>query len=138
MGPSQHTTGVTSPSSKSPDQLSRFRFDRGLPLPGSRRGAATHASWHFSTLCLNIRKTDSIHHHHPDGVVYKSFCLNSSTFEVSTITSGRWWCTESVFPIALLVLDVSETRFLIARDLQLHFCHPSTHHATTATLSLLS
>ena len=28
----------------------------------------------------NIRKTDSIHHHHPEGVVYRGFCLDSSTF----------------------------------------------------------
>ena len=34
-----------------------------------------------------FRKTDSIHHHHhhhhPEGAVYRSFCLSSSTFAVS-------------------------------------------------------
>ena len=47
-----------------------------------------------------IRKTDSIHHHHhhTEGVVYGSFCLNSSTFAVSGIASRRW-CIESLFPL---------------------------------------
>ena len=46
-----------------------------------------------------VRKSDFIHHHHhPEGVVYRSFCLNSSTFAVSEIASGRWWCIESLFP----------------------------------------
>ena len=30
--------------------------------------------------------------------MYRSFWLNSSTFAVSKITSGRWWCIESLFP----------------------------------------
>ena len=38
------------------------------------------------------------HHHHPEGVVYRSFCLNSSTFAVSQIASRRWWCIESLCP----------------------------------------
>ena len=49
-----------------------------------------------------IRKTDSIHHHHPEGVVYRSFCLNSGTVAVSKVTSGRRWCTESLFPFSQL------------------------------------
>ena len=49
-----------------------------------------------------FRKTDSIHNHHPEGVVYRSFCLNSSTFAVSGIASRRWWCMESRFPVFLL------------------------------------
>ena len=45
-------------------------------------------------------KTDSIqHHHHPEGVVYRNFCFNSGTIAVSKITSRRWWCVESLFPI---------------------------------------
>ena len=47
------------------------------------------------------RKTDSIQHHHPEGVVYRSFCLNSGTVAVSEAISRRWWCIESVFPITL-------------------------------------
>ena len=43
-------------------------------------------------------KTDSIHHHHPEGAVYRNCCLNSSTVAVSKVTSRRWWCIESVFP----------------------------------------
>ena len=41
------------------------------------------------------------HHHHPEGVVYRSFCLNSSTSAVSEIASGSWWCTESLFPLSV-------------------------------------
>ena len=45
------------------------------------------------------RKTGSIHHHrHPEGVVYRSCCINSSTFAASKVTSRRWWCIEYVFP----------------------------------------
>ena len=57
---------------------------------------------------LGDRKTDSIHHHHhlhhhhhhhPEGVVYRSFCLNSGTLAVPKVTSRRWWwCIESLFP----------------------------------------
>ena len=45
-----------------------------------------------------IRKTASIHRHHPEGVVYGSVCLNSGTLAVSEITSCRWWCIKYVFP----------------------------------------
>ena len=46
-------------------------------------------------------KTDSIpHHHHPEGVVYIGVCLNSNIFAVSEAASRRWWCIESLFPIA--------------------------------------
>ena len=48
-----------------------------------------------------IRKTDSIHHNHPEGVVYRGVCLNSGTVAVSSNTSGRSWCIESVFPCML-------------------------------------
>ena len=34
----------------------------------------------------------------PHGLVYRSFCLNSSTLAVSKVTSRRWWCIESLFP----------------------------------------
>ena len=44
------------------------------------------------------RKSDSIHHHHTEGVVYRGFCLNSGTVAVSKVSSRRWWCMESVFP----------------------------------------
>ena len=46
-----------------------------------------------------VRKTDSIHHHHPEGVVYRGFCLNSSTVAVSKFPFRWWWCIESVFPV---------------------------------------
>ena len=49
-------------------------------------------------------KTDSIHHHHhhhPEGVVYRSFCLNSSTVAVPEIVYRRWWCIESGFPLSV-------------------------------------
>ena len=49
---------------------------------------------------LDIRKTDSIYTtNHPEGVVYRSFCFNSSTVAVSEVVSRRWWCIESLFPI---------------------------------------
>ena len=54
---------------------------------------------------LRPRKTDSIHHHHSEGVVHRSCCLNSSTFAVSKVTSRRWWCTESLFPRPLSTTD---------------------------------
>ena len=38
------------------------------------------------------------HHHHSEGVVYRSFCLNSSTLAVSETASRRWWCIEPLFP----------------------------------------
>ena len=44
-------------------------------------------------------KTDSINHHHPEGVVYRSLCLNYSTLAVRKVTSRRWWCIESLFTI---------------------------------------
>ena len=47
----------------------------------------------------DLRKNDLIHHRiHPEGVVYRSLCLNSSTFAVSEIASRRWWCIEPLFP----------------------------------------
>ena len=46
------------------------------------------------------RKTDAIHRHHPEGVVYRSFHLNSSTFAVSEVVSRRWWCIESLFLVS--------------------------------------
>ena len=37
-------------------------------------------------------------HHHPEGVVYRSFCINSGTVAVSEVTSRWWWwCIESLF-----------------------------------------
>ena len=53
---------------------------------------------HIYIYIYKHRKTESIHHHHPEGVVYRSVCLNSGTVAVSNITSRRWWCIESVFP----------------------------------------
>ena len=55
----------------------------------------------FIALVLQIpRKSDFLHHHqHPEGVVYRSFCLNSNTFAVSEIVSRRGWCIESLFPV---------------------------------------
>ena len=44
------------------------------------------------------RKTDSIHHHHPEGVVYRGFCINSGTVAVSKFPFRWWRCIESVFP----------------------------------------
>ena len=38
------------------------------------------------------------HHHHLEGVVCKSFCLNSGTSAVSEVASRRWWCIEPLFP----------------------------------------
>ena len=51
-----------------------------------------------SSYCSYYRKTDSIHHHHPEGVVYRGFCLNSGTVAVSKFPLRWWWCIESVFP----------------------------------------
>ena len=46
------------------------------------------------------RKTDSIHlHHRPEGVVYRTFCFDSSTSAVSETASRRWWCVEISLPI---------------------------------------
>ena len=49
-------------------------------------------------LSRGIRQNDFIHQHHPEGVVYGSFCLNSSTVAVSEAASRRWWCIESLLP----------------------------------------
>ena len=43
------------------------------------------------------RKTDFIYNHHPEGVVYRTFCFLSSTFVVSETASRRWWRVESPF-----------------------------------------
>ena len=55
-------------------------------------------------LCTaRIRKSDLIqhhHNHHPEGVVYRSFRLNSSAFAASEMASRRW-CVESLFPLVL-------------------------------------
>ena len=63
-------------------------------------------------LSLFIRKTDSIRHHHPEGVVYRSCCFNSSTVAVSEIVSRRRWCTGSLFPFTYLSLSPSLPLFL--------------------------
>ena len=52
------------------------------------------------------RKTDSIHHHHLEGVVYRSFCRNSGTVAVSKVTSRRWWCMEALFPCKEMARDL--------------------------------
>ena len=66
----------------------------------------------------DIRKTESIHHRHrPEGVVYRSFCLNSGTVAVSEFTSRRWWCIESLLP------DISCRR--APRLVRLHTSHVS-------------
>ena len=62
---------------------------------GSMGGAAGMAE----ADSMVYRKTDSIHHHHPEGVVYRGFCLNSSTVAVSKFPFRWWWCIESVFPV---------------------------------------
>ena len=49
-------------------------------------------------LASSCRKTEFIHHHSPEGVVYRSFCLSSGTFADSETASRRWWCIESLFP----------------------------------------
>ena len=80
--------------------------------PDLPRTAPTRRS--SAALARGARKTDSIHHHHqhqqqqqqqhhhhhhPEGVVYRNFCLNSSTFVASEIASMTWWwCIESLFP----------------------------------------
>ena len=46
------------------------------------------------------RKTESMHHHHPEGVEYEATCLNSSTVAVPKVTSGRWWCIKLFFPLS--------------------------------------
>ena len=60
------------------------------------------------------RKSDLMHHHHhhhhPEGVVYRGFCLNSATVAVSKLTSRRWWCIESVFPITYQSKGARATR----------------------------
>ena len=74
-------------------------------LPCSAIGSASRAVYIVFKALRSIigRKADSIHHHHhhhhPEGVVYRSFCLNSSTSAVSEIVSRRWWCIEYLFPI---------------------------------------
>ena len=56
-------------------------------------------------ILIITRKTDSIHHH-PEGMVYRSFCLNSGTVAISKITSRRWWCIESLFPITIVAVEI--------------------------------
>ena len=41
-----------------------------------------------------MHKTVSIHHHHPEGVVYRSCCFNSVSVAVSKVPSRRWCCID--------------------------------------------
>ena len=66
---------------------------------GSCSGSSRHRTRPGSASPRFPPKTDSIHPHHPEGVVYGSFfCLNSGTVAVSKVPSRRWWCIESLFP----------------------------------------
>ena len=57
--------------------LRRALAEGGRP----RRGGALRAA---GAEHRGLRKCDFIHHlHHPEGVVYRSACLNSSTFAIS-------------------------------------------------------
>ena len=57
-----------------------------------------------------IRKTDSRHHHHPEGVVYRGFCLNSGTVAVSKFPfRWWWWCIESVFPMIRILRSAASS-----------------------------
>ena len=73
--------------------------------PGPRNtstGSTGSTSWRGRTsLCRRgTRKNDFTHHHHhhhhPEGVVYRTFRLNSSTSAASEIASRRWWHIESL------------------------------------------
>ena len=69
--------------------------------PRRERLVNVHLGVHTSAAAptSDTRKSESIHHHHhPEGVLHRDFCLNSGTVAVSTITSRRWSCIESVFP----------------------------------------
>ena len=55
---------------RAPKAAPRARRRRDPREPGPQQGPT-------------LRKSDFIHHHRPEGVVYRSFCLNSSTFVVS-------------------------------------------------------
>ena len=88
----------------------------GVSSPGGERcSTRASAGAHFARLSRRvmrfIRKTDSIHHHHhhlhhhAEGVVYRSFCLNSSALAVSETASRRWWCIESLFPFIRSLLS---------------------------------
>ena len=68
---------------------------RGVPGGGRPRG---HVAPGARVRSGGLRKTDSMHHHHPEGVAYRSFCLHSGTVAVSETASRRWWCIESLFP----------------------------------------
>ena len=78
-------------------------FESSVALVHSRFSTNTFPAWRrahpFRYICHNgDRKTDSTHHRHPEGVVYRSFCLSSATFAVAQVHSRRGWCVESLFP----------------------------------------
>ena len=64
--------------------------------PRLRRRGGSSTEQQFNRVS---RKTDSIHHRHPERVVYRSCCLNYGTVAVSKVTSRRSWCIESLFPV---------------------------------------
>ena len=68
-------------------------------LPARLRGRWRSSLMRRRVLLRTIcRKTDSIHHHHPEGLCREAPCLNSSAVAVSEVASRRWWCIESLFP----------------------------------------
>ena len=59
------------------------------------------------------------YHRHPEGLLYRSLCLKSSTFAVSETASRRWWCIESLFPrirpcllIVVMIVAMMMTRMI--------------------------
>ena len=58
-----------------------------------------------------------IHHDHPEGAVYRSFCLNSSTSAVSEIASRRWWRVEHMVPVMLRFQEFARPSMQILRNL---------------------
>ena len=55
------------------------------------------------------RKSDFVHHHHhPEGLVYRGFCFNSSTSAVSKVTSRMWRSVESLFPGSLALARAAD------------------------------
>ena len=69
------------------------------------------------------RKSEFIHHHDHQqrGVVYRGFRLGSSTVAVSEVASGRWWCTESLFPVTCTRPGLLAADNPIAQD-TMHVC----------------
>ena len=68
----------------------------GCDRPRAKKSRRTDSVYHHHHHRHHRHRHLHHHHHHPEGVVYRSLCLNSSTVAVSEMVSRRWWCVENL------------------------------------------